>query len=306
MRIIFMGTTDFGLPSLEILLNCTTFKIVAVYTQTPKAKGRRYNVQKTFLHSYAESVGLPVYTPSTLYDVGVQNRFRDHEADVAIVAAYGLMLPKQILDFPKYGCINIHASLLPRWRGAAPIQRAILEGDTKTGITLMKIEEGLDTGDIIDSVEIPINYDTTLKKLHDILAQKAAPLLLKTLLNIDKIKLKPQANEGACYATKIRKEEGFLDWNKDALLLDRKVRALNPSPSTWFFLDDKRIKVIKACFLDKQFGKSGDFFSSTEYKWIVQCKKGALALLSIQKEGGKVMPSEEFLRGNNIKIKVIS
>lgn len=301
MRIIFMGSPIFSVSALESLIKAG-HEIVAVYTQPPKEKDRGHHVQKVAVHQKAEELDLNVYTPKTLKVKEEQEIFLKHEADIAVVAAYGLILPKEILEAPKLGCINIHASLLPRWRGAAPIHRAIMAGDMETGITIMQMDIGLDTGDMLSKGIVPITDKTTTPALHDQLSTMGADLIVKTLKDIETKSIIPtvQPDNGVTYAHKLKKEEGLLNWAEPAIQLDRKIRALNPWPGTWFDHKGVTIKVHKATCIKDVNGIPGTVYMSTESPWTVYCGSGALALEIIQKPGGKPLAINEFLKGYKV------
>lgn len=296
-----MGSPDFSVPALKALKQAG-HTIVAVYCQPPRSKDRGHHLQKGAVHQAAEQMGIPVYTPTTLRDAATQREFASHQADAAIVAAYGLILPQVILDIPPYGCLNIHASLLPRWRGAAPIQRAILAGDTETGITIMQMEAGLDTGPMLVKKNVPITLDTTTPLLHDTLAEKGANLIVGTLADLDDYRRQAivQPEEGVTYAAKLVKAEGQLDFSKPAHQLDRAIRALNPWPGTWLDHNGTVIKILKARPLDGDYGLPGQFSHTTQDPLIVSCAEGGLALQTLQKPGGRPMDVLDFLRGHTI------
>jgi methionyl-tRNA formyltransferase len=301
MRIIFMGSPIFSVPALESLIKAG-HEIISVYTQTPKEKDRGHHIQKVAVHQKAEELNLPVCTPKTLKREEEQKEFCNHNADIAVVAAYGLILPREILKAPKLGCINIHASLLPRWRGAAPIHRAIMEGDQITGITVMQMDEGLDTGDMYLKESIPITNKTTTSMLHDQLSLIGAKLIVKALNEIEMKQIMPipQPDIGITYAHKLKKEEGLLDWTQSALQIDRKIRALNPWPGTWFDHNGISIKVLEASYIKNKKGEPGTFYQTSEYPWIVSCAEGAIALNKVQKPGGKPLAASDFLKGYKI------
>ncbi len=301
MRIIFMGSPAFSVPALESLIKAG-HKIVAVYTQPPKEKDRGHHVQKVAVHQKAEELSLDIYTPKTLKIKEEQDIFLKHKADIAVVAAYGLILPKEILEVPRLGCINIHASLLPRWRGAAPIHRAIMAGDQKTGITIMQMDVGLDTGDMFAKGEIPITDKTTTFALHDQLSIMGADLIVKILKDIEmkSITPTPQPDESVTYAHKLKKEEGLLNWSEPAASLDRKVRALNPWPGTWFPHKGVSIKVLEATYIKDVNGIPGTFCHTAEHPWVVNCTEGAIALDKVQRPGGKPLTVFEFLKGYSV------
>jgi methionyl-tRNA formyltransferase len=295
-RVAFMGTPDFSVHILEALLKAN-YNVVAVYTQPPRPVGRGYKITPSPVHAFAEAHGIAVYTPKTLKTEEEQQTWRNLKLDIAIVAAYGLILPKPILETPKKGCVNIHTSLLPRWRGAAPIQRAILEGDRETGITLIKMDEGLDTGDIIIQERIELSTRITTPKLQEDLIELANKLLLKSLPDYleNKLKITPQPRDGVTYAIKLDKSEGQLDWNLPAEVLDRKVRALNPWPGTWFSVGEDRIKVLDAEVISLSSPESpGKILDS---HLTIACGNNALRLLRVQKIGKSPLPADEFLRG---------
>lgn len=297
-----MGSPDFSVPALEQLVK-EGHEIVAVYCQPPRAKNRGHHLHKVAVHQMAEKLSLPVYTPTSLKKAEVQEEFKSHQADLAVVAAYGLILPLPILETPKFGCINIHASLLPRWRGAAPIHRSILAGDQETGITIMQMDEGLDTGDILSMASMPITADTTVSSLHDQLSSLGSSLLLETLSQLERREIKPikQPEVGVTYAHKLSKEEGELKWEETAAILERKIRALNPWPGTWFEHKGNIIKIHKASLLKENFGEVGQFLiTDKNTRWLVQCNEGSLSLELLQKPGGKFMETADFLRGYQV------
>lgn len=295
MRIIFMGSPEFSVAALTKLVQAG-HEIIAVYCQPPKPKDRGHAVQKGAVHLAAEALGLKVYTPKSLRNEEEQILFKSHNADVAVVAAYGLILPKPILEAPRLGCINIHASLLPRWRGAAPIHRAILEGDKETGITIMQMDEGLDTGAMLSMKSLPITEETTTPILHDQLSIMGADLIVSTLANLDDITPAPQPTEGVTHAHKLVKTEGHLDWTLSATELKRKIAALTPWPGTWFNHNGVSIKVLEASVVSMS-GKPGEFLQTPEHPWVVCCGKDALSLHKVQKPGSKPLATAEFLRG---------
>lgn len=290
-----MGSPEFSVAAL-IKLAQAGHEIVAVYCQPPKPKDRGHTVQKGAVHLAAEALGLKVYTPKSLRNEDEQALFKSHSADLAIVVAYGLILPKPILEAPKLGCINIHASLLPRWRGAAPIHRAILEGDKETGITIMQMDEGLDTGAMLSMKSLPITEKTTTTSLHDQLSAMGAELIISTLEILTDITPTPQPTAGVTYAHKLVKNEGHLDWNLSAVELKRKIAALNPWPGTWLEHNGIAIKVLEATIIPIS-GKPGAFLQTPEHPWVVCCGKDALSLQKVQKPGSKALETAEFLRG---------
>lgn len=250
LNIIFMGTPDFSVPALEAIIKAG-HQVLAVYTQPPRPKGRGQQVQKSPVHLVAEANGIEVRTPKSLKkDPQAQQDFAALNADAAIVAAYGLILPKSVLDAPKHGCLNIHASILPRWRGASPIQHAIWLGDEVSGITIMQMEEGLDTGPMIEKREVKLHAQTTSRSLHDELSALGGAMiapLLQRLASGETLNAEPQDDSAATYAPMLHKDDGRIDWSKSASEIDRLLRALNPWPGVWTKdADGKRIKILKA------------------------------------------------------------
>lgn len=288
-----MGTPDFSVPVLEKLL--TEHEVVAVYTRAPKASGRGKHLRKTPIHELAERHNIEVRTPKTLRDIAEQDALRGYNADLAIVAAYGLLLPQPVLDmFPK-GCINVHASLLPRWRGAAPIQRAVEAGDEQSGISIMQMALALDAGDVLSRESVDISAEMTGGDLHDALSAMGAELLLKTLQNLDTITPEKQDEDLVTYAEKIDKAECLLDFQQSAEQLVAKIRAFSPFPATYFTYNGERFKVYKAerCLAS---GVAGEIIEG-EQRLVIATKNQALRILKIQREGKHPMLTEELLRG---------
>jgi methionyl-tRNA formyltransferase len=301
LRIIFMGTPQYAVPALQAICRAG-HDVVAVYSQPPRPSGRGHNIVKSAVHQAAESLGIPVFTPTSLRSEDIQKEFAGLNADVAVVVVYGLMLPKAILDAPKNGCINIHASLLPRWRGAAPIQRAMLAGDKDTGVTIMKMDEGLDTGDMLLQEIIPITTSSTSEEIHDRLFDIGSELIVEVLHDLEIGALDPQSqpSDGATYAAKLTKDEGLLDWNLSADELERKIRALNPWPGVWFDYKGERIRVLEAEVAHLQVeGKVGEILDE---QLTVACGKYSLRLLKVQKAGGRALQAREFLNGTPMSI----
>lgn len=294
MRLAFFGTPDFSCLAFAALLDAG-HEIVAVYTRPPRQAGRGRRLRPSPVQALATQHRLCVRTPETLKDEDIQRAFCDLSADAAIVVAYGLLLPKQILDAPRLGCLNIHASLLPRWRGAAPIQRAIMEGDLETGITIMLMDEGLDTGPEILKRAIPIDPTATAGVLHDRLAELGGELIVEALEGLAARTLSPvaQSAHGATYAEKIERDAGRLDWRRPAQDLARLVRALNPRPGAWFEVRDERIKVLAARALDGG-GAPGQIIADP---LTVACGTGALSLERLQRPGRGAMDVADFQRG---------
>lgn len=294
MRIIFMGSPDFAVPSLSALI-ATGHDIVAVYSQPPRPTGRGGKMKNTPVHDAALTAGLSVHTPLSFKVADEVSGFASFSADLAVVAAYGLILPQEILDAPRLGCVNVHASLLPRWRGAAPIQRAIQAGDTESGITIMQMEAGLDTGPMLARARIPIMSDTTGASLHDALATLGAELLLKTLPGIQTGKqvAEPQDDSAVTYASKLEKSEARIDWTKPASELDRTIRAFFPWPGSSFAHNGEIIKILTAELADGD-GPPGTVLDD---QLTVACGSGALRPTRLQRPGKKPVPAADFLRG---------
>jgi methionyl-tRNA formyltransferase len=293
-----MGTPDFAVPPLSEIV-AAGHDVLAIYTQPPRPAGRGMVARKSAVHNFAEEAGIPVHTPKSLKTADVQNAFYALDADVAVVAAYGLILPRAILDAPHHGCLNIHASLLPRWRGAAPIQRAIMAGDRQTGVAIMQMDEGLDTGPICTGERITIGPDMTAGELHDELSLLGAKLIAQTLERLGQgpISCRPQPNEGVTYAAKITKEEEHIDWTRPAAEIHDQIRALSPSPGAWFeaLLSGRRerIKVLRSVVVAAR-GEPGVLMDS---QLTVACGHQAVRFTRVQRAGKKPMLGAEFLRG---------
>jgi methionyl-tRNA formyltransferase len=297
MKLVFMGTPDFSVPILESLRDAG-HEIAAVYSQPPRPAGRGHKEQLSPVHAYAARHEIPVRTPTSLKSAEAQAEFAALDADAAVVAAYGLILPRAILEAPRLGCVNVHASLLPRWRGAAPIQRAILAGDAEAGVTIMQMDVGLDTGAMLLTDSILLLPDTTAPWLHDMLAAMGARLIVDALEGLDEGTLlaKPQPEEGVTYAHKLAKDEGHLDWSLPAVELERKVRALNPWPGVWFDLGAERVKVLEAVMVPA----SGAPGTVLDDQLTVACGKYALRPVRVQRAGKAPMTTAEMLRGHAI------
>ena len=301
MRIAFMGSPAFAVPALEALL-AAGHEIVCVYSQPPRPAGRGQALRATPVAAFAADRGLEVRTPRSLKSPEAQEAFAALALDAAVVVAYGLILPKPILTAPRLGCLNLHASLLPRWRGAAPIQRAIMAGDAETGVEAMLMEEGLDTGPVLLSQAIPISPEDTGASLHDKLAAIGAPLLARALAGYAAGTLtpRPQAAEGVTYAHKLTSEEARLDWARPARELERKIRALNPAPGAWRLLPGPkgplRLKILEARLGLGQ-GAPGE---ALDDRLLIACGEGALRLTRLQREGRGPQSAEEFLRGTPV------
>jgi methionyl-tRNA formyltransferase len=296
MRVVFMGTPEFAVPTLAALHEAG-HEVLAVYTQPPRPAGRGKSERKSPVHLAAEHLGIEVRHPLSLRDLDAQADFLAHEAELAVVVAYGLILPRPILDGPRRGCLNVHASLLPRWRGAAPIQRSILAGDSMTGVTIMRMEEGLDTGPMLATARVPVE-DKTSGELHAELAEIGARLLIETVAQLDVLKPEPQPELGATYAAKIDMAEARIDWAKPAELIEREVRAFAPFPGSWFDLDGERIKVLRA----RAIGVSGFDGTVLDDELTIACRQGAIRPLIVQRAGKPAMAAEDFLRGRPVPV----
>ena len=293
MRIIFMGSPDFAVPSLDALVEAG-HDVVAVYAQPPRPAGRGKAPRKTAVHERAEALGIKVRTPKTLRDEQEQALFRALDADLAVVAAYGLILPKPILDAPKSGCINVHASLLPRWRGAAPIQRAILAGDEISGITLMQMDEGLDTGPMLARQTLDIR-GRNAGQVTEEMANLGAQLLIEWLAN--PTAPQPQPVAGATYAHKIDKSETRIDWTRTAAEIERQVRAFSPSPGAWFEANGERMKLLEAAVGNDASGQPGEVLGGCLN---IAGGSGYIRPLKVQRAGRGALPPGELLRGFEI------
>ena len=298
LRLAFMGTPDFAVPALLALLEAG-HDVAAVYTQPPRPAGRGQRPKPSPVQAIAESRGLPVRTPLSLKDPAEQAAFAALGLDAAVVVAYGLILPQPILDAPRLGCLNIHASLLPRWRGAAPIQRALLAGDRETGISIMAMDAGLDTGPVLLTGRLPIRSDDTASTLHDRLADLGARLVVEALQGVAAGTLRPvpQPSEGATYAAKLTREEGRLDWRRPAVALERQIRALTPWPGAWFEAGGDRIKVLSAEVVESAGSSDARPGQVLDDRLTVACGEGALRLTKLQRAGKSPVAAADFLRG---------
>ena len=298
MRLIFMGTPDFAVPTLIEIVG-RGHQVAAVYTRAPKPAGRGMELQPTPVEREARRFGLPVLAPNSLRSDEAMAEFRAQEADAAVVVAYGLILPKPILSAVPLGCFNLHASLLPRWRGAAPINRAIMAGDAETGVMVMRMEEGLDTGPIALAERVPIGADMTAGDLHEVLARGGADLMVRALGALERgsLHLTPQAEVGVTYAAKIDKNETRIDWTNSWKAVHDHCRGLSPSPGAWFELPGAgRIKVLRSTRGDG----SGAPGTVLDDRLTIACREGAVRLLELQRAGKQPMKAEEFLRGTNV------
>ncbi len=297
LRLIFMGTPDFAVPTL-VELAARGHDIVAVYTRAPKPAGRGMDMQITPVEREARRLALPVFTPKTLRTDDAQAAFRAHGADAAVVVAYGLILPKAVLEAPRFGCFNVHASLLPRWRGAAPINRAVMAGDAESGVTIMQMDEGLDTGAMVLAERLPILPDTTAGELHDALSPRGADLMARALAALERGTLTPtaQPEAGVTYADKISKDETRIDWSKPAQDVHNHIRGLSPFPGAWFELGGVRVKVLRSTRSDGA-GQPG---TALDGRLTIACGDGAVRLVQVQRAGKQPMAAEDFLRGTPV------
>ena len=292
MRIIFMGTPDFSVPVLEALVDAG-HDVVAVYSQPPRPAGRGKKDRPSPVQSKAEALGLTVRYPASVRTDEALAEFQALNADIAVVVAYGLILPQSILDAPVKGCLNIHASLLPRWRGAAPIHRAIMAGDVETGVCIMQMEAGLDTGPVLSRHTVSIGESETTQQLHDRLSDIGATAIVDALAQVDRLDAQPQPNDGVTYAAKIEKSEAVIDWSKPAIEVDRLVRGLSPFPGAWFEMNGTRVKVLGSTLVEH----SGTAGCVLDDELTVACGEGAIRLTKLQRAGKSAQDAEQFLNG---------
>jgi methionyl-tRNA formyltransferase len=292
MRIVFMGTPDFAVPALEALI-AAGHEVACVYCQPPRPAGRGKKDRPAPVHARAEALGLKVRHPVSLRDATAQAEFAALGADVAVVVAYGLILPQAVLDAPRLGCVNIHASLLPRWRGAAPIHRAIMAGDAETGVCIMRMEAGLDTGPVLLRGRTAIGAGETTGGLHDRLARMGADLVVEALAGLETLVPAPQPDEGVTYAQKIDKAEARIDWSRPAAEVDRLIRGLSPFPGAWTWIGGERVKLL-ASRMSEGRGAPGEVLDDA---LSVACGQGAVQLLRLQRAGRGAQDREAFLRG---------
>jgi methionyl-tRNA formyltransferase len=302
LRLIFMGTPEFSVPTL-LQLVAHGHEIAAVYTRAAKPAGRGMKLQPTPVQQEARRLGIPVATPTTLKTPEALEKFRAHNADAAVVVAYGMILPKTIVDTPKLGCFNLHASLLPRWRGAAPINRAIMAGDAETGVMVMKMDAGLDTGDVAMAERMPITDAMTAADLHDALARLGGDLMVRAIgaLERGKLQLTKQSDQGVTYAAKIEKAEARIDWSRRAREVLRHIHGLSPFPGAWCEMvidgEPARVKILRCAMADGS-GAPGELLDD---RLAVACSEGAIRILELQRAGKAPMKAEEFLRGTPLK-----
>lgn len=302
LRLIFMGTPDFAVPTLLELV-AQGHEIAAVYTRVAKPAGRGMKLQQSPVEQEAHRLGIPVLTPSTLKTPEALDEFRAHNADAAVIVAYGMILPQAILGVPKLGCFNLHASLLPRWRGAAPINRAIMAGDAESGVMVMKMDVGLDTGDVAMAERIPIADAMTASDLYDALAPLGGDLMARAMGALERgtLQLTPQASEGVTYAAKIDKAEAHIDWNRPAREVLHHIHGLSPFPGAWCEMPlegaSQRVKILR-CEVAVGSGAPGTVLDD---RLTIACSQGALRILELQRAGKQPMKAEEFLRGTQLK-----
>lgn len=296
MRIIFMGTPDFSVPALEALIDAG-HEVVAVYSQPPRPAGRGKKDRPSPVQARAEELGLLVRHPVALKGADAQAEFAALKADVAVVVAYGLILPQVILDTPMQGCLNIHASLLPRWRGAAPIHRAIMAGDAQTGVCIMQMEAGLDTGPVLLREAVDIGAKETTGQLHDRLSQVGSVLIVRALAALGEMEAQEQSQAGVTYAAKIDKAEARVDWTKPAVEVDRLIRGLSPNPAAWCMVGDERVKLLGSRVVTGQ-GEAGRVL----HGFTIACGQGAVEVTTAQRAGKRAMPAAQILQGLDLGI----
>ena len=302
LRLIFMGTPEFAVPTLLELV-AHGHEIAAVYTRAAKPAGRGMKLQLSPVEQEAQRLGIPVFTPSTLKTPEALKEFRAHDADAAMVVAYGMILPQAILDAPKLGCFNLHASLLPRWRGAAPINRAIMAGDAETGVMVMKMDVGLDTGDVAMAERLAITDAMTASDLHDALSPLGGDLMVRAMGALERgmLQLTPQSGDGVTYAAKIDKAEARIDWNKPAFEVLRHIHGLSPFPGAWCEMPlegaAQRVKILR-CEIAEGSGEPGAVLDD---RLTIACQQGAIRVLELQRAGKQPMKADEFLRGTPLK-----
>ncbi|MEP5765909.1 MAG: methionyl-tRNA formyltransferase [Halieaceae bacterium] len=296
LRLVFAGTPDFAAAHLAALLDAGHVP-VAVYTQPDRPAGRGKKLSASPVKQLAQTASIPVLQPASLKNEAALAELAELEADLLIVVAYGLILPQAVLDTPRYGCINVHASLLPRWRGAAPIQRAIEAGDPNTGVTIMQMDAGLDTGAMLAKAELPIGINNTAQDLHDELAGVGAPLLIKVIEELPNYQAQsvPQPDQGSTYAAKIEKSEAEVQWQRPAVELQRLVRAFVPFPVCWTMIDDQRLKIWEA-EATRESGTPGEIMAADDFGLLIGCGEGSLRVTRLQLPGGKPLASSELLR----------
>lgn len=303
LRVVFMGTPDFSVPTLMEIVG-QGYDVVACYSQPPRPAGRGMDLKKTPVHEAAESFGIPVFTPKSLKSEEEQASFADLQADVAVVVAYGLLLPQAVLDAPEFGCLNLHASLLPRWRGAAPINRAIMAGDTETAVQVMRMEAGLDTGPVCMSETVAIGENMTAGELHDQLCGLGGDLMVRALAALSRGALgeQEQSGDGVTYASKLSKQETRIDWSKPAQEVHNHIRGLSPFPGAWCEMElggkKERVKILRSRKADGE-GAPGTVLNVDDVP-VIACGSGAVSLEQVQRAGKKPMSGADFLRGASL------
>ncbi|MDP1574303.1 MAG: methionyl-tRNA formyltransferase [Coxiellaceae bacterium] len=299
LNIIFAGTPDFAVPTLQALITASPHKLLAVFTQPDRPAGRGQHLHASPVKTLAANYHIPIFQPKTLRDADVQAEIKKLNPDVIVVVAYGLILPQAVLDIPRFGCINIHPSLLPRWRGAAPIQRTIEAGDTETAVTIMKMDKGMDTGPILLQEKILLEGTETAGVLHDFCSQRGAALLLTVLRDIEIIKPIPQTDEGATHAAKLEKSESKIDWERSLVEIDCQIRAMNPWPIATMLFQQQPLKIFEAVILstEKTNHTPGDLFQM-DNKLCVAASDGVLEIKLLQLPGKKIMSAKDFLNGH--------
>lgn len=308
LRVVFMGTPDFSVPTLMEIVG-QGHDLVACYSQPPRPAGRGMELKKSPVHEAAESFGIPVFTPTSLKSEDEQERFAGLDADVAVVVAYGLLLPKAVLDAPQFGCLNLHASLLPRWRGAAPINRAIMAGDKESAVQVMRMEEGLDTGPVCMSESVAITENMTAGELHDHLSALGGDLMVRALAALSRGALgeQAQAEEGVTYAAKLSKQETRINWSQTAGDVHNHIRGLSPFPGAWCEMTlgtkPERVKILRSA-LSEGAGTPGTVISANGAP-VIACAEGAVRLDEVQRAGKRPMSGEDFLRGVSLSEGVV-
>ena len=297
MRLAFMGTPDFSVSALRAVLSAG-HDVVAVYSQPPRPSGRGKKLKPSPVHAFAEKLNIPVHTPLNFKDLSECQKFKDLDLDVAIVVAYGLILPQEILEAPKFGCLNIHASLLPRWRGAAPIQRAIMAGDSETGVGIMQMEEGLDTGAVVLEKRITIEQNDSAGTLHDKLSLLGAKAIVEVLDNLPYENPRPQNEKGVTYAKKINKDEAHIDWTKPAIHIKNHIHGLSPFPGAWTEVMGERLKIIEVEISDL----SGEIGTMVGAPLIIACADKSLSVIRAQRAGKAPMTTAELINGFDLVI----
>ncbi len=295
LKIVFMGTPDFSVPVLEAL--AAAHEVVCVYSQPPRPAGRGKQPRPSPVQAKAEALGLPVRHPASLRDAATQAEFAALGADVAVVVAYGLILPQAVLDAPRMGCLNIHASLLPRWRGAAPIHRAIMAGDAETGVCIMQMDAGLDTGPVLLRAATPIGTEETTADLHDRLSAMGAALIVQALADYPTLVPRPQPETGVTYASKVDKAEAVIDWAQPAVEVDRLIRGLSPFPGAWASVAGERVKFLRSRLAGYSGAPGQVDLSGGGSRLVIACGAGAVEILLAQREGKRPMDMTELLRG---------